>query len=152
MADTIKTQVMKTLATVLAAGVPEVGIIERREPIGVDMDKVRLPALYLYEEEESGRKANRLRLGIIRVEIAVFIKLIPKTKDPGYQTFYDLADTIAARVYTAFQTSATLTGLVIMAEEDPRRKAVGHELFGQLILRYRISYGHAAGDAFTTNL
>lgn len=48
MADTVKTQVMKALETVLRSGVPEVKTVARREPVGTDLDKVGLPALYLY--------------------------------------------------------------------------------------------------------
>ena len=152
MADTVKTQVMKALETVLRAGVPEVKTVVRREPVGTDLDKVGLPALYLYEDEESGARHNRLRWGIIRVEMAVFVRLVPRSKDPGFQAFYDLADTIAGRVYMVIQSSPGLKGLVIQAEEDPRRKAIGNETFGELVLRYHITYGHAAGDAFTTQI
>jgi hypothetical protein len=152
MADTVKTRVMKALEAVLRSGVPEVKTVERREPVSTDLDKIGLPALFLYEDDETGKKANRLRLGIIRLEIVVFIRLIPKSKDPGFQAFYDLADTIAGRVYMVIQTSPGLTGLVIKAEEDPRRKAIGNESFGELVLKYRLTYGHAAGDAFTTQV
>ncbi|MEW6657241.1 MAG: hypothetical protein AB1424_01145 [Thermodesulfobacteriota bacterium] len=151
MADTVKTQVMKALETTLKAGVPEVKTVERREPVGTDLDKINLPALFLYEEEESGSRHNRLRLGVIRVEMAVFIRLKPG-KDHGFQAFYDLADTIAGRVYMAIQTSPSLSGLVIQAEEDPRRKAIGNESFGELVLKYRLTYGHAVNDAFTTQV
>jgi hypothetical protein len=151
MADTVKTRVMQALEAVLKIGVAEVKTVERREPVGTDLDKIGLPALFLYEDDESGKKANRLRLGIIRVEMAVFIRLKPG-KDHGFPAFYDLADTIAGRVYMAIQTSPDLRGLVIQAEEDTRRKAIGNEAFGELVLRYRLTYGHAAGDAFTTQV
>ncbi len=151
MTDTVKTQVMKALETVLKAGVLEVKTVERREPVGTDLDKIGLPALFLYEEDESGARHNRLRLGVIRLEIAVFIRLKPG-KDHGFQAFYDLSDTIAGRVYMAIQTSPSLSGLVIQAVEDPRRKAIGNESFGELVLRYRLTYGHAANDAFTTQV
>jgi hypothetical protein len=151
MADTVKTRVMKALEAVLKTGVAEVKTVERREPVGTDLDKINLPALFLYEDDESGARHNRLRLGVIRVEMAVFIRLKPG-KDHGFPAFYDLADTIAGRVYMAIQTSPDLKGLVIQAEEDARRKAIGNEAFGELVLRYRLTYGHAAGDAFTTQV
>jgi len=151
MADTVKTQVMKALETVLRAEVPEVKTVDRREPIGTDLDKVGLPALYLFDDDESGARHNRLRWGVIRLVIAVFIRLKPG-KDNGRQAFDDLAETIAGRVYMVIQSSPGLKGLVIQAEEDPRRKAIGNESIGELVLRYRITYGHAAGDAFTTQV
>ncbi len=151
MADTVTTRVMKALETVLRTGVPEVKTVERREPVGTDLDKISLPALFLYEEDESGARHNRLRLGVIRVEMAVFIRLKPG-KDHGFQAFYDLADAIAGRVFMVIQTSPSLSGLVIQAVEDPRRKAIGNESFGELVLRYRLTYGHAANDAFTTQV
>ncbi len=39
----------------------------------------------------------------------MFIRLKPG-KDHGFQAFYDLADTIAGRVYMAIQTSPDLGG------------------------------------------
>ena len=151
MADTVKTQVMKALETVLRAGVPEIKTVDRREPIGTDLDKVNSPALYLFDDDESGARRNRLRWGVIRLVIAIFIRLKPG-KDNGRQAFDDLAETIAGRVYMVIQSSPGLKGLVIQAEEDPRRKAIGNESIGELVLRYRITYGHAAGDAFTTQV
>jgi hypothetical protein len=151
MADTVKTRVMQALEAVLKTGVPEVKTVARREPVGTDLDKINLPALFLYEDDESGTRHNRLRLGVIRVEMAVFVRLKPG-KDHGFPAFYDLADTIAGRVYMAIQTSPDLKGLVIQAEEDARRKAIGNEAFGELVLRYRLTYGHAIGDAFTTQV
>lgn len=151
MADTVKTQVMKALATVLGAEVPEITAVERRSPIGTDLDKIRLPTLFLYDEGETGAKANRLRKGIIEVEMAVFIKITPKAKDPGFQAFEDMADTIAGRVDAALQTNQDLVGLMLQAEEILRRKAHS-ETLGELVLQYRITYGHAAGDAFTTTV
>jgi hypothetical protein len=151
MADAVKTRVMKALEAVLLAGVPEVKTVARREPVATDLDKIGLPALFLYEDDESGANHNRLRLGVIRVEMAVFIRLKPG-KDHSFQAFYDLADTVAGRVYMVIQTSPSLKGLVIQAEEDPRRKAIGNETFGELVLRYRITYGHPIGDAFTTQV
>jgi hypothetical protein len=151
MADTVKTRVMQALEAVLKTGVPEVKTVARREPVGTDLDKINLPALFLYEDDESGARHNRLRLGVIRVEMAVFVRLKPG-KDHGFPAFYDLADTIAGRVYMAIQTSPDLKGLVIQAEEDARRKAIGNEAFGELVLRYRLTYGHAIGDAFTTQV
>jgi hypothetical protein len=150
MADTVKTQVMKALETVLRAGVPEVKTVERREPIGSDLDTLQLPVLFLYEEpEESRTKGNRYDFGVISVEIAIFIRLTPKSKDPGFQAFHDQADSIAGRVYMALKGNPALKGLVIKLEEDPRRQAIANESFGELVLSYRITYGHAAGDAFT---
>jgi hypothetical protein len=154
MADTVKTRVMKALETVLRSGVPEVKTVYRGAPLGTDLDKVNKPALYFFDEDENGRKANLLRIAIIRLMIVVFIRLKPGSKDGGRQAFEDLADTIAGRVYMVLQTTPDLRGLVIQAEEDPgsRRKAIGNESTGELVLRYSITYGHAAGDAFTTQV
>jgi hypothetical protein len=153
MADTAKTRVMKALEAVLSAGVPEVKTVARREPVATDLDKIGLPALFIYEEpDETRSQGNRFDFGVIRVEIAVFIRLLPKSKDPGFQAFHDLADTIAGRVYMAFRGNPALKGLVLKSDEDPRHQALAHEAFGELVLRYRIKYGHAAGDAFTTQV
>ena len=153
MADTVKTRVMKALEAVLRAGVPEVKSVHRREPVATDLETIKLPGLFLYENPDEHRvKGNRFDFGVIPVEVAVFIRLSPSSKDPGFQAFYDLADTIAARVSMVLWGHPALKGLVTKWEEDPRHKAIGNESFGELVLRYRITYGHAAGDAFTTRV
>ncbi len=153
MADTVKTRVMKALEGVLSSGVPELNTVLRREPVGTDLDTLKLPALFLYEEPEEDRiKGNRFDFGVISVEIAVFIRLTPTSKDPGFQAFHDLADVIAGRVYMVLNANPALKGLVLKSEEDPRHQAIANESFGELVLKYRIKYGHAAGDAFTTQI
>jgi hypothetical protein len=153
MADTVKTQVMKALEAVFKAGVPEVKSVYRREPVATDLETIKLPGLFLYENPDENRvKGNRFDFGVIPVEVAVFIRLNPGSKDPGFQAFYDLADTIAARVYMVLRGNPALRGLVTKLAEDPRHKAIANESFGELVLRYRITYGHAAGDAFTTRV
>ncbi|MFA5111747.1 MAG: hypothetical protein WC443_10105 [Desulfobaccales bacterium] len=152
MADTVKTRVMKALEAVLKAGLPEVKTVERRKPEGTDLDKIALPALFFYDDSESGKMINRLRLGLIPLEIAVFFRLAPG-KDNGRQAFNDLADTIAGRVYPLIQTSPALRGLVLkVKEEDSSRDKGIAEPYAWLVLRYSITYGHAAGDAFTTQV
>ncbi len=149
MADTIKTVMMTTLASVLAT-IPEIRTVERRHPVGYDLSRADLPILFLYEEDETGQRANRLRLGIIRIEIAVWQKLLPQSKDPGYQAFYDQSEVIAGKVWAAIQSDPRLSGLVLTAQEDLKRPAPASDNLGELILKYRITYGHAVGDAFTT--
>ncbi|MGO9622141.1 MAG: hypothetical protein ACLPT6_12140 [Desulfobaccales bacterium] len=147
MADTIKTQLMQSLAAALAA-IPEIRTVERRHPVGYDLDRGDLPVLFLYEKNETGRRANRLRLGTIHVEMATWVKLLPQSKDPGYQAFYDQADAIAGEVWALIQRQPG----ILIAQEDLRRPAIGNDNLGELILQYRITYGHAVGDAFTTQV
>jgi hypothetical protein len=116
--------------------------------VGYDLDRGDLPVLFLYEKNETGRRANRLRLGTIHVEMATWVKLLPQSKDPGYQAFYDQADAIAGEVWALIQRQPG----ILIAQEDLRRPAIGNDNLGELILQYRITYGHAVGDAFTTQV
>lgn len=151
MADTVKTQVMKALESALRAEVPEVKAVERREPIGTDLETAKLPTLFLYSEDESGKERhNRHARGIIPVEMAVFIRLKPgKDYDQGFRAE---AETIAAQVYMVMHGPSFLASPVLRVEEYLKRLAIGNESFGELVLRYRITYGHALNDPFSAIL
>jgi len=148
MAETVKTQVLKTLETMLV-GIPELGSVHRRPPLNVDLEKVKTPALFFWDEEER-KPRNRLMLGVMRVTLAVFIKLTPG-KDHGFTAFSDLADTIAGNVHGILAHPAELSGKVVNLQELTTRKALANELFGELVLVYQVTYAHSSGDAFSTS-
>ena len=148
MAGTIKTQVLKTLETMLQ-GIPELGSVHRRPPLNVDLEKVKTPALFFWEEEER-KPRNRLMLGVLRVTMAVFIRLTPAS-DHGFRAFWDLADTIAGRVHGVLARPAALAGKAVNIQELTVRKALANEIFGELVLIYQITYAHSSGDAFSNN-
>jgi len=148
MAETVKTQVLRTLETVLQA-IPEVGSVHRRPPLNVDLEKVKTPALFFWEEEER-KPRNRLMLGVLRLTMAVFIRLTPGN-DHGFTAFVDLADTIAGRVHQVMARPAELSGKAVNIQELTTRKALANDLFGELVLVYQVTYVHPKGDAFSTS-
>ncbi|MDD5640425.1 MAG: hypothetical protein PHX53_02165 [Syntrophales bacterium] len=148
MADTIKTQVLKTLEAMLQS-VPELGSVHRRPPLNVDLDKVKTPVLFFWDEEER-KPRNRLMLGVMRLTLAVFIRLTPGS-DHGFTAFSDLADTIAGRVHEVMACPAALAGKAVNIQELTTRKALANELFGELVLIYQVTYAHSSGDAFSTS-
>ncbi len=151
MADTVKTQVMKTLEAALAAGVARVDKVHRREPIGTDLETIKRAELFLYEDDHDRERGNRHAQGTIRLEMVAFVRL-KADKNHGYQTFYDQADEIAAQVYVVMNGPSVLASPVLRVEEDLKRPAIGNESFGELVLRYRVTYGHALNNPFTTTL
>jgi len=148
MADTIKTQVLRTLEAMLLE-IEELGSVHRRPPLNVDLDKVKTPALFFWEEEER-KPRNRLMLGVMRLTLAVFIRLTSGS-DHGFTAFSDLADTIAGRVHGVMAHPAALAGRVVNIQELTTRKALANELFGELVLIYQVTYAHSSGNAFSTS-
>jgi hypothetical protein len=148
MAETIKTQVLKTLEAMFQE-IPELGSVHRRPPLNVDLEKVKTPALFFWDEEER-KPRNRLMLGVLRLTMAVFIKLTPG-KDHGFTAFSDLADTIAGNVHGILARPAELSGKAVNIQELTTRKALANELFGELVLVYQVTYAHSSGDAFSTS-
>ncbi|MFA5381865.1 MAG: hypothetical protein WC356_01780 [Candidatus Micrarchaeia archaeon] len=142
---------MKALETALSADVAGVDKIHRRDPIGTDLDKIKQAELFFYEDDHDRERGNRHAEGIIRLEMVAFIRL-KADKDHGYQTFYDQADEVAAQVYMVMNGSSVLVSPVIRVEEESKRPAIGNEAFGELVLRYRVTYGHALNNPFTTTL
>jgi len=152
MADTIQTQFMKSLETALAAGVAGVDKVHRRDPIGTDLEKIKQSQLFFYEADPLTReRGNRHAEGILSLEMVAFIRL-KADKDHGFQTFYDQADEIAAQVYMVMFGPSVLASPVKKVEEELKRPAIGNEAFGELVLRYRVTYGHALNNPFTTIL
>jgi hypothetical protein len=151
MADTIKTQVMKSLGTALISGVAGVEKVHRRDPTGTDLEKIKQAQLFFYEDDHERERGNRHAQGTIRLEMVAWIRL--KTdKDHGYPTFYDQADEIAAQVYMVMNGPSVLASPVIRVQEELKRPAIGNESFGELVLRYRVTYGHALNNPFTATL
>lgn len=151
MTDTIKTQVMKAIETALSAGVAGVEKVHRRDPVGTDLEKIKQAQLFVYEDDHDRERGNRHAEGGIRLEMAAFVRL-KADKNLGFQTFYDQADEIAAQVYMVMFGASVLASPVIRVEEELKRPAIGNESFGELVMRYRVIYGHALNNPFSTTI
>jgi hypothetical protein len=147
MAETVKTQVLKIMEIMLRE-IEELGSVHRRPPLNVDLEKVKTPALFFWDEEER-KPRNRLMLGVLRLTMAIFIRLTPGN-DHGFTAFSDLSDTIAGKVHGVMARPAALAGKAVNIKELTTRKALANELFGELVLVYQVTYVHSSGDAFST--
>jgi len=144
MADSIKVQAMRKLEEVLAA-IPELGSVNRWHGKPIDLDRVKLPALFLFEEEEHRDKRNRLAVGEIKLHLMTFISLTPA----GQVSFNDVADNLQAKIHNALITTAELKGLVTNLVEGMVRKEFPNDLYGVLYQDFDITYFHNWGDAFS---
>jgi len=151
MTDTIKTAVMKSIETALTAGVSGVEKVHRRDPTGTDLEKIRQAQLFFYEDDHDRERGNRLARGTIRLEMVVWVRL-KANSNLGYQDFYDEADDIAGQVYLVMFGPSVLVSPVIRVEEELKRPAIGNESFGELVLRYRVIYGHALDNPYSIDL
>jgi hypothetical protein len=144
MADSVKVQVMRKLAEVLAA-VPGIASVARHQGKPIDLDTVRKPALHLYDELETRGKRNCLATGEIDLHLVVWIDLTPA----GEASFPDVADNLQAAIHNALIGTTALRGLVENIEEVSVDKQYPNDLYGALVLRLRLTYCHAWGDAFS---
>lgn len=144
MAASIKVQVMHKLAEVLA-GVPGIGSVNRWEGKPIDLDTLKMPALFLYEESEHRDKRNRLAVGVIKLAVMVFIPLTPA----GSVSFNDVADNLQGEIHNALIGTTVLKGLVENIVEGEVRKEMANDLYGALYQTFDITYMHAWGDAFS---
>jgi hypothetical protein len=144
MADCVKVRLMRKLAEVLAA-VPGIDSVARHQGTSIDLDTVRKPALYLYDELETRGKRNRLATGEIDLHVMVWFDLTPA----GESSFPDVADNMQAAIHNALIGTAELRGLVEKIEEVSVDKPYANDLYGALVMRFKLTYCHAWGDAFT---
>jgi len=112
MADTIKVQVMQKLAEVLEA-IPELGSVHRWQGSPTDLDRVKLPAVFFWDEDETRDKRNRLAIGTLKLYVAVFIRLSPA----GAVSFNDQADNLQGAIHNALIGTA---GLKVASTEQYR--------------------------------
>lgn len=148
MADVpMKTQIMVTLGEALSA-IEELKSVNRFRGKPVDLDVVPLPALYYYDDQEDRQRNNLLQNGVIDLTMVVFMPI--SEDDLGTQKFSDDADIIQARVHGKLYGEKCLTGLgVLQLEEVQVSKDYPNGEFGILVMQFKLTYGHAFGNAFT---
>ena len=63
---------------------------------------------------------------------------------------------MAGKIHNLFFDPIALAALyeagLILVEEKGNRKAPCNESYGEMVLTVRLTYGHALGDAFTTQV
>ena len=144
MSGSVKAQVMQKVEEVLRA-VPGLGSVHRWHGRPIDLDRVKLPALFVFEEEETRDKRNRLAVGVIRLHLMTFIPLTPA----GQVSFNEVADNLQGLIHNALITTTELKGLVENLVEGPVRREFPNDMFGVLYQDFDLTYLHKWGDAFS---
>lgn len=158
MSDTVKTGLLKTLETVLQ-GLPGIATIQRDCLFPLDLATIPLPALIFYEDLEDIKKGGRLNRNVIHLDLVMFEAFSSPVFDVGntaWQDFKEAADQVAGEIHNLFFDPTALAALygagLILVEEVGNRKAPCNEYYGEMVLTVRLTYGHALGDAFTTQV
>ena len=68
MADSIKVQTMRKLAEILGA-IPEIGSVQRWQGRPIDLDHIKTPALFLWEEDETREEDVCMRVTFGKVKL-----------------------------------------------------------------------------------
>jgi hypothetical protein len=144
MADSIKVQVMQKLAEVLGA-IPALGSVHRWQGSPTDLDRVKLPALFFWDEDETRDRRNRLAMGTLKLYVAIFCRLSPA----GAASFNDI-DNLQGTIHNAFLGTSELQGLVENLQEERVWKEFPNDQYGVLFMSFTLTYAHAWGDAFST--
>jgi hypothetical protein len=177
MSEPVKTILLKAFEVALGtiSGLPTV----RREfdlPFdldGLDPDTgaeiIAKPALFFWEDPEDLQEDNLMARNILHLSLAVFIKLpgddqfenqpdgsIILTKTPDFQRFADQADILAGQIHGLLTDRVNLDAWrslgLLELEPVAQSKALASELYGEMILTYRLTYWHRLGDATSLNL
>ena len=144
MADSVKALAMHKLEEVLR-GIPEMGSVHRWQGKPTDLDQVKIPALFFWEEDETRDKRNRLAVGILKMHLSVFIRLSPS----GASSFNGLADNLQGKLHNALIGSPAFKGLVQNIQEEKVWREFPNDDYGVLYMSFTLTYGHAWGDAFS---
>ena len=144
MADTIKVQAMQKLAGVFGA-IAAICSVHRWQGSPTDLDRVKLPALFFWDEDETRDKRNRLAMGTLKLYVAIFCRLSPA----GAASFPDVADNLQGAIHNALLGTSELQGLVENLQEERVWKEY-HDQYGVLFISFTLTYAHAWGDAFST--
>ena len=151
MADTVKTLVMQALETLLNE-VEGISSVRLEEEIPFDLDDIPeadRPALFIWDDSDDPQGGNPLARHDLDVMLALFLPL----PAGGFPEFSRTAEAIAARIQQKMTAPASLRAAgVIQITPGECRKAKASEIWGEMTIPCRIDYGHAAGNAFTTQL
>ncbi len=168
MPDPIKTRLLKTIEAMLRANLPEVLTVRRDWLFPFDLAAkddqgnllAPLPGLYFYEDsEELGSLGGQAAKNVILLDLAIFAAFaepVYTENSAAWQSFKDWGDALAGKIHALWQDRAIRSALkatgLMQLEELGNRKAPANENYGELVLSYRLTYGHALGDAFTTTI
>lgn len=149
MADSIKTNIMKEIGTLLET-ITDLKTVRRWKGKEIDLEVIPLPALFFYDEGETRERRNISQHGLLDLYLVAFFSLPLDDVDiSGARAFSDDADNIQAQVHNLLFGSTNLTQLgVIMLEEGSIHKEYPNDIFSLLVMRYTLTYAHKFGDAF----
>jgi hypothetical protein len=151
MTETVKTLVLQALGAMLA-GVEGIGSVRLEEEIPFDLDTVpeaERPVLYVWDDSDDPKGGNRIARHDMELTMALFLP-VPAG---GFPEFSRAAEAIAARIHGELAAPASLRAAgAIQVIPGACRKALATETWGEMTIPCKVDYGHAVGNAFTTQI
>ena len=168
MSELVKTMLLKAVESLFNNNLPGIMTVCRDWLFPFDLGatdengslRTPLPALFFYEDpEDLGTLGSRVAKNIVFLDLAIFDAFsepVYTENSPAWQTFKDWADIQAAQIHSLWHNRTHRMMLksagLIQLEEMGNRKAPASELYGEMVVTVRLTYGHALGDAFTMQL
>ena len=149
----IRTLAVQDLCTALST-IPDLKTVTRTQPRPNDLQKVPLPAAFIYDVLPESRARNgSWMIGTMEIAIVVFIDLTVMDASTGNLEFSDYADVIQAKIHAALLSSINTGNKVITdVEEVSVERGSSSETYGDLTYTCKVKYYHKRGDAFTTDI
>ncbi|MFA4904470.1 MAG: hypothetical protein WC600_17185 [Desulfobaccales bacterium] len=166
MSEPVKTTLLKAIEAALGT-IPGLPTVRREFDLPFDLDAVDAdgieiiakPALFFWEDPEDLEEDNLMARNTLHLSLTTFIKLQGEIGDgqtPAFQTFADEADALAGQIHRLLTDPVNLAtwqslGLLDL-EPQAQSKALASELYGEMVITYRLTYWHRLGDSTSLNL
>jgi len=147
MPTPIRTQVLDKIEELLGE-ISKLKAVKRWQSVPIDLEVVGTPALVYQVGPERREKRNRLMYGTFSLGLYVYLKLNQTGR--MRQAFDAQSDNLQALIHNQLMGSPGLRGLAQKVIEVTMDRRLSNDLFGEMVLTYEITYGHAFGDGFTT--
>ena len=158
MSEPVKTILLQAMEAALA-GLPGLETVRREYDLPFDLAQVTCPALFFWEDPEDLEEDNLIARNTLHLSLAVYLELqggIGDGETPTFQTFADQADRLAGQIHGLITDRGQLTAWqalgLLEIEPVAQIKALASELYGEMVLTYRLTYWHRLGDAGSLNL
>lgn len=145
MADTVKTSALKALRAAIRS-TPGVGDVVANPFSTLDLETVRYPAVFVYDEPMRLERANRYVRAVLPVHVEVWCR-----KDSRYHRLGDDVDELAGRVE---QTVLSDPDVLLWCRDIDMEVEGNHAHFftdsdfGGVILRFVAQFQYLWGDPF----
>jgi hypothetical protein len=167
MSEPIKTTLLKAIEAALGT-IPGLPTVRREFDLPFDLDAVDpatgteliiKPALFFWPEPEDFEEENLITRNTFDLSLVTYIKLTGEIGDgitPTFQIFEDAAQSLSVPIKTLLADSVNMAawGDLGLLDLEPigYSAALASELYGEMVLTYRLTYWHRLGDATSLNL